>query len=95
MKAKAKHTYWCGWEEPAGIPDEDKLARWPAGMKGWWSGSGDRVTIWVGRVDAADADAAEEIVRSCYGRHGKKIKMRWDPEENDLGWRPTGGRFPE
>lgn len=88
------YTFWCGWEVPDGVPDEHMVEAWPAGMKGWLSGSGDVFSTWVGRVDAASAEAAEKIVRGCYGKSGRRIRMRWEPEKNALGYRP-GGRFPE
>lgn len=87
-------TYWCRYFEPNGIPPEHKLAQWPDRMRGWRSGYSDDVTIWCARVDAESADAAEEVIRSCYGKSGKRIKFDFI-ETMPLGWRPSGGRFPE
>lgn len=91
----AKHTFWVGWEVDNDIPDEHMVEKWPAGMKGWRSGYGDGHVTWCARVDADTAEDAEGVVRGCYGKSAKKIRMRWEPEEHELGWRPTGGRFPE
>lgn len=92
---KAKFTYWCGWEVDNDIPQSHMVDRWPDGMKGWESGFADGFTTWVARVDAHSAKEAERIVRNCYGKSGPKIRMRWEPEQNALGYRPSGGRFPE
>lgn len=90
-----KFTFWTGWEADDTIPDEHTVASWPKGMKGWRSGYGEGFSTWTARVDAATPQEAEKIVRSCYSKSGAKIRMRWEPEQNKLGWRPLGGRFPE
>jgi hypothetical protein len=64
-------------------------------MKGWSSGFSDTFGCWCARVDASSAAEAEAIVRSCYGKSAGRIRMRWEPEEYELGWRSTSGRFPE
>lgn len=90
-----KHTFWVRYFEPKGIPDEHKAERWPNGMKGWISGySFEGHTIWCARVDAKDENAAMAVVRKCYGKSAKQI-MFDSCEPKELGWRPTGGRFPE
>lgn len=91
----SKFTFWVGWEASHDIPQEHMVASWPKGMKGWCSGSSDEFETYAGRVDADDAKKAKALVRSCYGASGDKIVMRWEPEQHELGWRPTGGRFPE
>lgn len=95
-------TYWCRYEVDPSIPDSHMVAKWPRGMKGWISGYANvanderpPTVIWCARVDAKSAADAERIVRGCYGKSGAEIRMSWEPQENELGWRPTGGRFPE
>lgn len=95
MIKAARHTYWCRWEAPGDIPDEHMVEKWPKGMRGWISGYSKNATIWCARVDATSPEAAERIIRKCYGPSGDEIQLSWEPEENKLGWRPTGGRFPE
>jgi hypothetical protein len=91
-----KFTFWCRYEVPRSIPDEHMVEKWPRGMKGWISGySGNGTTIWCARVDSATPEDAERVVRRCYGKSSSKIEMSWEPEQKPLGWRPTGGRFPE
>ncbi len=95
-----KHTYWCGWEVPAEIPGKHMLDKWPDGMKGWVSGytlndKDQEEQVYVGRVDADSVEEARAIVASCYGPSGHKLRERWEPEEKEFGYRPTGGRFPE
>jgi hypothetical protein len=91
-------TYWCRYEVDPSIPGNHMLTAWPKGMKGWVGGyTGDEppTAIWCARVDAESAEDADRIVRSCYTKSGDKIVMSWEPQEHELGWRPTGGRFPE
>lgn len=87
-------TYWCRFSEPSGIPNDHKAEQWPEGMKGWVSGYGCDSKIWCARVDAESARLAEGIIRACYGASGRWIDIH-SIEENELGWRPSGGRFPE
>lgn len=89
------YTFWVGWDVDDRIPQDHMVKKWPEGMKGWNSGFGDGYALYTGRVVADTAEAAETIVRSCYGSSGAQIRMRWDPEQHELDWRPTGGRFPE
>lgn len=92
----AEYTFWCRWEQPTSIPDEHMVEKWPQGMRAWVSGyDSDNNKIWCARVDAATPEDAERIIRGCYGPSSDKITMSWEPEQNPLGWRPTGGRFPE
>lgn len=88
-------TFWVRYFEPQGIPDVHKLEKWPDGMKGWISGhTGDGHIVWCARVDAVDADDAKRIVLSCYSKSASRIQFDFC-EEKPLGWRPSGGRFPE
>jgi hypothetical protein len=96
----SQFTFWVGWDADDSIPDAHMIDKWPTGMKGWRSGyAGDTenggFSTWVARIDAATAEEAEKIARSCYTESSDKIRMRWDPEQHELGYRPTGGRFPE
>lgn len=90
------HTYWCRYFEPTKpeIPTRHIVTTWPTGMKGWMSGYGDSAKIWCARVDADSIDAAERVIRSCYGKSGYRIAIE-SIDEQPLGWRPSGGRFPE
>lgn len=90
-----KHTFWCRWEAPYSIPESHMVSRWPRGMKAWISGQSVTAMIWCARVDAVDPEHAERVIRGCYGKSGGDIEFSWEPKKNDLGWRPTGGRFPE
>lgn len=90
-----RFTFWCRWFVPTTIPDEHLLERWPKGMKGWVSGYDmDDNQIWCARVDAAAPGEAERVIRRCYGKSGRAITIDFI-NENPLGWRPGGGRFPE
>lgn len=91
----ALFTFWVGFEVDESIPQDHMVEKWPTGMKGWTSGYGDGFSTKCARVDADSPAQAESIVRSCYGPSADKIRMRWEPEEHEHGWRPTGGRFPE
>lgn len=91
----SKQTFWCRWEEPNGIPDKHMVTNWPRVMKAWLSGYGPESRIWCARVDAETPEDAERIIRGCYGKSRDVIEMSWEPEANPLGWRPSGGRFPE
>ena len=87
-------TFSCRYFEPNGIPAKNQLETCPDGMKGWLSGYCEDDTIWCARVDAESAGSAEAIIRSCYGKSGKRIVIDFI-EEMPLGWRPGGDRFPE
>lgn len=93
-----KHTFWCGWEVPSDIPGDHMLDKWPDGMRGWVSGyTGENLDerVYAGRVDATSAEEADRIIRSCYTKSGARIRMRWEPEQKEFGYRPSGGRLPE
>ncbi len=77
----AKRPFWCGWEVPDGLPLEDFAESWPDDMRGWCSGYGEDHQTYVGMVFAEDADAARDLVLSCYGRHAAQIGERWEPHE--------------
>ena len=88
--------YWCGFEVPDDIPEEHKLEEWPAGVPGaWLTGEGDGYTTWVASVDAESAEAAEAVLRSCFGPSREEITMRWEPRECPKGWEPPKDRFPD
>ena len=90
-----RFTFWCRWYAPDTVPNEHMVARWPRGMKGWVSGyDSDDNTIWCARIDAVSAKEAEQAIRRCYGKSARKIRIDFI-NENPLGWRPGGGRFPE
>jgi hypothetical protein len=95
MPAKKLYTFWCGWEVDDAIPQSHMKKGWPEGMKGWETGFSETFSTWVARVDASDAAEAKRIIRGCYGKSGRRIRMRWDPEKNAHGYRPPPGRFPE
>jgi hypothetical protein len=64
-------------------------------MKGWVSGyRTDNDKILCARVDADSRDAAEHMIRSCYGKSGHRIEID-SIDEHPHGWRPPSDRFPE
>lgn len=82
-----KKVFWCGWEVPNMVPGKDMLAAWPDDMRGWRSGySGDCETF-VGVVFADDADAAHELVLSCYGKSaGASMRNSTNPPGHNGRW---------
>jgi hypothetical protein len=85
--------YWCGWNVPMDLPQEDWAESWPPGMQGWCSGEGASYTTWVGAVWAETPEEAWEVVQSCYGASGGLISERWEPKPQGVDYEP-GDRFP-
>jgi hypothetical protein len=88
------HTYWCRYFEPLDIPRRHVVIMWPDGMNGWVSGYRNDAKIFCARVDADSRDAAERLIRSCYGKSGHRIEID-SIDEHPRGWRPPSDRFPE
>jgi len=93
MPENKPRMWWCGWTAPDDIPEEDMLAKWPDGMEGFCTGSGDECSIWAGGVIAATSEDAWKVVLQCYGESADRITRRWAPEEHADDWTP-GDRFP-
>lgn len=88
-----KQFYWCGFEVPRTIPQEDMVERWPPNMKGWFSGSSEGADMLCALVWASSADDARATVRSCYTIHADELRERFEPRERGADYRTTE-RFP-
>ena len=86
------NLYWCGWNVPDDVPEEDMLAEWPACMKGWCSGSGEGYDVYVGAVWGMNVEQARLAIRHCYGLSGHRIVERWEP--HTIPEDTTSERFP-
>lgn len=85
--------YWCGWEVPHEIPQEDMAESWPKNMKGFHTGGSFVYETYAGAVWARTIEEAMVTIWTCYAQHCTKIKMRWEPEPRGTELLSTS-RFP-
>lgn len=87
----SEKTFWCGWDVPHDIPQDELPASWPPGITAWRTGGTDRYSTYAGAVVAADGEAAMALVKFVYGQQAGRIATRWRPHERAP---ITSDRFP-